>query len=83
VIIKRVLMCKASATTDYAGQSRLLRILANEGIEPRETFYEADGVKIVFYCYEDRLPNITSAVQEATAGDGKVIGDGFEYVTIS
>lgn len=83
VIRKRMLMCRALALTDYAGQSRMLRILSSEGIEPKETFYEADGVKIMFHCSEEKLPVITSAIGEATAGEGRVSCECLEYVTIS
>ncbi len=83
VIKKRLLMCKAAVITDYAGQSRILRILSNEGSEPKETFYEADGVKIVFFCSEEKLTKIEADVREATAGEGRVSCEGLEYVTIS
>ncbi len=83
VVKKRVLMCRAVAKTDYAGQSRMLRILSGEGIDPDETIYEADGVKIIFHCSEGSLPGISSAIREATAGDGSVESECMEYVTIS
>ncbi len=83
VIKKRMLMCRATADTDYAGQSRMLRLLSVEGIEPKETIYEADGVKIVFHCSEEALPKLSAAIQEATAGEGTVSCDCLEYVTIS
>jgi len=82
VIIKRALMCRAVAGSDYAGQSRILRTLSGEGIEPKETVYEADGVKIVFNCSEEILPKIAAAIQEVTAGEGTVESDRMEYVTI-
>ncbi|MCR5830088.1 MAG: IMPACT family protein [Lachnospiraceae bacterium] len=81
-VIRRTLMCRAVAETDYAGQSRMLRILSAEGIEPKETIYEADGVRIVFNCSEEKLPKISTAIGEATAGEGTVTSDGLEYVTI-
>ena len=83
VIRKRMFMCRAVALTDYAGQSRMLRILSGEGINPGETIYEAEGVKIVFHCSEEKLPVIASAIQEATAGEGRVNSECLEYVTIS
>ncbi|MCR5432176.1 MAG: YigZ family protein [Lachnospiraceae bacterium] len=83
VIKKRTLMCRAVASTDYAGQSRMLRILSGEGLEPDETLYDADGVRIVFHCDEGSLPVISAAIQEATAGESRVESDCLEYVTIS
>ncbi|MCR4721663.1 MAG: IMPACT family protein [Lachnospiraceae bacterium] len=83
VIKKRALMCRAIALTDYAGQSRMLRILSGEGIESKETLYEADAVKIIFHCSEEKLPRIEAAIREATAGRGSVAIDCLEYVTIS
>ncbi|MCR5521738.1 MAG: IMPACT family protein [Lachnospiraceae bacterium] len=83
VIKKRMLMCKAVALTDYAGQSRMLRILSGEGIEPNETIYGADGVKIAFHCSEETFPKLEAAISEATAGEGRLMSDCLEYVTIS